>query len=129
MSWQATGHTQMEYVRTVVAGQDVFDEVSRLRAIAAEINPRYGRNYDPEWLPRHQIAMSGRGYIEAEIVKSMYGYTLRYASGLQDFGLIWSRGRGGPFVDNFAQCVEKAREWQAEGPKRRYVTYMTLKTD
>ena len=43
-----------------------------------------------EDLCRLQEEQSARGYLPYRLVLSMYGWTIRYASGLQGFGLVYS---------------------------------------
>lgn len=59
------------------------------------------------------------GYVEAEIVRSIYGYTLRYASGLFNFGLI---ARAREIGGSYEQAVEYARTWCSKDPVHRFVT-------
>lgn len=50
-----------------------------------------------------------------EIVQSIYGQSVRYDSGLQNFGLVLS-GRGITLDEAEAFC----RDWVAQDPEHRY---------
>jgi hypothetical protein len=65
-----------------------------------------------------QESQSERGYRPAELVKSMYGWSVRYASGLQGFSLLLSgRKMGRKFSREEAIAWGKA--WAAEDPDNR----------
>lgn len=107
-------------MRTVIAGRDVFDKIASLKSDMVIKSAKVPGCFDSESLVSFQRHMSGQGYVEAHIVKSMYGYSVRYASGLQDFGiLLASRGTDG----SFKRAVEFSRQWQAADATRRYVTF------
>jgi hypothetical protein len=77
--------------------------------------------FDSQTLVAFQIRMSGLGYIEAEIVESSYGYSVRYASGLQNFGLIFS-SRNREVDGTLEGAIAAAQKWQAQAPSHRYVS-------
>lgn len=72
-------------------------------------------------LCRFQESEAGKGLLEAALVKSMYGWSVRYASGLQDFGLIAS-SRSGQLDGTYEGACEYARKWQEQDPTRRFVS-------
>ena len=105
--------------RVIVAGQEVADKISDLRSKMVLPSTRVPGCYDSETLCAFQRKMSEEGYLEAEIIQSLYGHSIRYASGLQNFGLIHtSRELGGTYDG----AVEAAKRWQSADPTRRYVT-------
>jgi hypothetical protein len=59
-----------------------------------------------ESLVRLQEDQSRRGRIPAHLVLSMYGWTVRYASGLQGFGILHKSGSFDP-----ANAVEWGTQW------------------
>lgn len=63
-----------------------------------------------------QESQSRRGYIPAELVLSIYGWTVRYASGLQGFGILRKADSFNP-----ENALRWAREWVARDPKSREV--------
>lgn len=102
----------------VIAGQDVC---SRMREARAAL-PKIGEpGWHPELLTNLQIREARRGLVGAEMVKSMYGWSLRYNSGLQNFGLI-AGSRSGQLNGTWEDCERYAKEWQAQDPLHRYVT-------
>lgn len=100
----------------IIAGQDVVDEINFHKE--ATVKRSWGDTYDSESLCAHQREMSRRGYLGAELVQSNYGTSVRYDSGLQNFGLI---ARARELGGTFEAAVEFARKWQAVDPVRRYV--------
>jgi hypothetical protein len=99
----------------IVAGHDLY---ARLQAEKAALVPLGARGYDSEALCRLQRAQAARGILGAQIVASNYGFSVRYDSGLQDWGLL-RRSR---------DCADRSREaavafceaWVAHDPERRY---------
>jgi hypothetical protein len=107
------------YNHIIIAGQDVADRIAALKAKTVLPSLKRPGCFDSESLCAHQRAVSSAGYIEAQIVESNYGFGLRYASGLQDFGLIYSaRDLGG----SLEAAITAAQKWQAADPERRWVT-------
>lgn len=104
-------------VRKVIVGQDVFD-AQQARKIAALGN---GPIYNGDMISAWQVTEGGRGIVEAELVKSSYGWSVRYASGLYNFGLIASARSIGGTLEG---AIEYATRWQAQAPSQRYVTMM-----
>lgn len=105
---------------TVVAGHSVVAAINEDRARAVISSAHMPDCADSESLCAHQRRMSGMGYLGAEIVKSNYGYSVRYDSGLQDFGLL-AGSRSGPLDGSYDDAVRWAIEWQARDAGRRYV--------
>lgn len=102
----------------VVAGREVL---ARLQAEVAAKVPRGTRGYESERLCEVQSSQGARGFLGAQLVKSLYGWSVRYDSGLQNFGLI-AGSRSGQLNGSLEDAVRYARAWQAEDPERRYVT-------
>lgn len=108
-----------QYRREFLAGQDVAAAIAARRLT---LPAKGSRNYD-EALCALQRTESALGYLEAQIVESNYGYSVRYASGLQNWGIIYS-SRSKQVDGTLEDAIAKAREWQAVDPRRRYVTRM-----
>jgi len=100
--------------RKVIIGQDVADKVALLRSIVVKSN-------DIEYISRFQTLADIIGYREAELVESDDGWSVRHASGLQDFALI-SSSRAGQVDSSFEGAVAAAKLWADYDPKHRYVT-------
>lgn len=107
-----------------IAGQNVLDAIAKEREACVPHSEIPGREncYQSDHLCAFQSKMSTRGYTGAEICKSMYGYSLRYASGLNDFALIYS-ARCKDVDGSFEDAARRAVEWQAEQPNHRYVQF------
>lgn len=63
-----------------------------------------------------QVDQSARGYRPAVLVYSLYGWTVRYASGLQENAILF---KSGDF--NSAKAVAWAKEWADQDPENREV--------
>jgi hypothetical protein len=101
-----------------IAGQDLYESMQAERTAAIEasgIPYGYGRS---EVLCRVQEKQAGRGLTGAQIVRSMYGFSVRYDSGLQNWGLLKSaRGSSDPSLEAAKQfCLD----WVAQAPNSRY---------
>ncbi len=98
----------------IVAGSDLVD------AMSVETKSRCqhtGNGYNSDQLCQLQREQAGRGITGVEIVQSIYGYSVRYDSGLQGFGLlVRSRDLGGTLKAAEAYC----RNWVAQEPLKRY---------
>lgn len=95
----------------IVAGEALVD------ALTAETKARRGNN--DEDLCRLQREQASRGILGAEVVCSNYGHSVRYDSGLQNFGLLAGSRCG--YLDGTLEHAERwAREWVAKDPARRY---------
>ena len=65
-----------------------------------------------------QESQSERGYLPAELVKSMYGWTVRYASGLQGHGFLLSWRKLGRIMSR-AEAIAWGTAWANEDPDNR----------
>ena len=110
-----------------VSGTVLFGaEVRRLLDADRNANVRPSQSragcFDSESLCTWQIKVSQAGYVGAEICKSIYGYSLRYCSGLDNWAII-AGCRCGMLDGTFADALQYAERWQAEQPTKR-VVYM-----
>lgn len=102
----------------IVAGLDL---VEAMRAETARRIPHTGTGYQSESLCALQRERAGRGIVGAEIVESIYGYSVRYDSGVQNWGLLaCTQRRGGTLDGTFEAAEQWARAWVAQDPARRY---------
>lgn len=108
-------------MREIIAGRDVFDAQAARKAAALGEMPPAG--FPSEALCQWQRMEAKHGVVEAEIVKSIHGYGLRYASGLQDFGIIARAREIGGTMDD---AVAFAKSWQAADASRRFVSTTTV---
>lgn len=108
----------------VVAGHSVANLIDDLRSKMVRPSTHTPGTFDSKTLCDFQrlISTNGFGFVEAEIVASNYGYSLRFASGLQNFGLIRS-SRNGEVDGSYAGALVAAEKWQAQEPTKRYVTF------
>lgn len=103
--------------RQIVAGQHVYD--AKCARKSDELGA--GQTFNSEALCRWQQSEARYGIIEAEIVASNYGFSVRYASGLQNFGLLAS-SRAREIDGTYEGAVTWAKAWAARDPDRRFVT-------
>lgn len=96
----------------VVAGRELLEEIE---AETKARVPRNGEYYASEELCVLQRERAARGIEGVEIIRSMYGHSVRYDSGLQNFALVRS-GRGASYED----AAEFCRKWVEKAPSRRY---------
>lgn len=101
-----------------IAGQELYEAMQAERAAIIEASGvPYGQGRS-EVLCRVQQQQAGRGLVGAQIVRSIYGYSVRYDSGLQDWGLLH---RAASSRDpSFAAALDFCRQWAAQDPAHRY---------
>lgn len=100
----------------VVAGKQLY---ANLQAEKERVVPRNGEYFKSEPLCAWQSEVARRGVIGATLVKSMYGWSVRYDSGIQNFGIL-AGARSGVLDGTLKAAVEWAKGWVAEDPTRRY---------
>lgn len=104
--------------KQIVAGQELH---AALVAEREALIPKVGNLYSSEPLCALQRAQAGRGILGAELVESLYGWTVRYDSGLQNWGLLArTRRRGGELDGTLEAAAAWATAWVAQDPARRY---------
>lgn len=123
----ATPHRHESWVRLFGNTAD-FD--ARLEAAKAD---RGLFSRPDEALCREQQRQSGEGRTTVELVKSIYGYTVRYASGLQGKAVLFTDSTNGRckiagqdgeedlYAASFARMAKTALEWAQDAPTRRDV--------
>lgn len=96
--------------------------------VVAKINNGYkdihwtGYGYESEALCAKQRQDAVNGFLGAEIVKSFYGYSLRYDSGLQNFGLIAKAADIG-LPSTLEKATKYAKRWASHEPTKRYAWF------
>lgn len=110
--------------RQIIFGQDVFtaQQARKVAALGTGLYVENGRAiYASEPLCRWQQSEGRYGILEIEIVRSASGYSVRYASGLMNFGLVACKRMGN--VDGSLDSAKVfAQQWQAADPTRRIVS-------
>ncbi len=100
----------------IVAGRDLLE---KMEAEQKALVPLTGNGYASEELCELQRKQASRGLVGVEIVSSLYGHSVRYDSGLQNFGLVASSKS--KQLDGSLEDAERfARDWVATDPDRRY---------
>lgn len=100
----------------IVAGEELVDQMTAEQKAKCEWT---GYGYNSQQVCALQSEHSRRGILGVEIVCSNYGHSVRYDSGLQDFGLL--AGSRSKQLDGTLEDAERyAKNWVAQDPTRRY---------
>lgn len=105
--------------RRIVINQPLADQLAAEKIAA--VPQRYAGVFESEPLCAWQRKVAARGIVEAELVRSNYGWSVRYASGLQGFGLIAS-ARAKQVDGTYEGALAFAKGWAAADPTRRFVS-------
>jgi len=98
----------------LLAGRpEKWDEEIRQQARCAG-NQKVGIN-----LPKLQEDQRSRGRRSIEVVKSGYGWTVRCASGLDDFQLVAGSRHGAHWPGTYAAAAALGINWANEDPENR----------
>ena len=100
----------------IIAGETVYQAERARKHAALGVKMEYESAALCAW----QVQEHQHGIRAAEIVESNYGYSLRHASGLDNWGLILS-ARTRELDGTLEAAVAAARSWCAVDPDRRYV--------
>jgi len=100
----------------IVAGHELVDAMEAEQKAKCKWT---GFGYDSEQLCALQREHSSRGIIGCEIACSNYGHSVRYDSGLYDFGLLAS-SRSKQLDGTLEDAERWAKEWCSAAPSKRY---------
>jgi hypothetical protein len=105
----------------IVAGKEVYEALQAEKERVVPHSTIAGRTqyFQSEPLCRWQSECYNRGVRGVEIVKSIYGHSVRYDSGLENFGLL-AGSRNGQLDGTFEDALRYASEWCSQDPERRY---------
>ncbi len=98
----------------IVAGHDLVDAMETEQKATCRWT---GQGYSSDDLAVLHRTQSARGLCGVEIVRSIYGHSVRYDSGMQNFGLLARSQELGGTLEAAEQFV---RDWVAKDPSRRY---------
>lgn len=107
-------------MRTTLFGQLAADHIAAFVQASAMPSQTRAGCWESESLCRAQSRLWCDGYLEAEILSTAYGYSLRHASGLENFALIAS-ARSGDVDGTYDGALQAAASWVAVDPSRRTV--------
>ncbi len=113
--------------KIIVLGKEVADLLQKDKELKVEPSYEVAGCWESESLCRWQRDIRNRGFIGAELVKSKYGWSLRYRSGLDNFGLIRSCTHG-DLDGTLKDAICAAREWVTEDPAKRWVEIRDILT-
>ena len=105
----------------VVVGQQVHEalQAEKERVVPHSTYPGREHCFKSEPLCAWQSECYRRGVRGVELVKSIYGFSVRYDSGLDNFGLL-AGSRDGQLDGSFEDAVRFATEWVNDDPAHRY---------
>jgi hypothetical protein len=66
-----------------------------------------------------QREVHARGFRDVELVQSVYGWSVRSGTGLENFALLAS-SRAGQVDGSYEDALRWATKWCADSPERRY---------
>jgi len=101
---------------TIVAGNELFDAMEAEQRAKV---PQTALGFASEQLCELQRKQARSGILGVEIVQSNYGYSVRYDSGLQNWGLLAS-SKSRQLDGSFEAACKWAIDWVAQDPNRRY---------
>lgn len=102
----------------IIAGQKLHASIEAQRDATV---PKSGAYFQSEPLCEFHHSLDRRGILGAQLVKSIYGWSVRYDSGLQNFGII-AGSRSGQLDGTYEDAVRYAQYWVDLDPTRRYVS-------
>jgi hypothetical protein len=106
----------------ILFGSEVFSalESEKIARVPRSLIPGRRDCFQSAPLCDLQYEQHQRGIRCAEIVKSIYGWTVRAGSGLDNFRLL-AGSRDGTLDGSHEAAVYYAKAWQARDPSNRYV--------
>lgn len=101
----------------IVAGEELVDslEAEQIARVARTTSGRF----DSRQLCKLQSEQDARGIIGVFLVESIYGWTVRYDSGLQNFSILTGI-RQGNLDGSLEAAITFAKEWVLVDPTKRY---------
>jgi hypothetical protein len=102
----------------VVVGQDVVRHVRELHEKHCLPGCR-PNTYESESLVSLQTRLYREGHMDVELVESVYGWSVRNASGLGGFALMAGK-RYGNVDGSLESAVNWARDWASKDPSKRF---------
>lgn len=100
----------------IVAGEQLVDQLTAEQQATVR---HTGSGFASDQLCALQQRRAARGVLGAEIVVSNHGCSVRYDSGLQNFGLL-AGSKCGMLDGTLEHAVQWATAWVAQDPSRRY---------
>ena len=108
--------------RTVFFGQDVRDALDVERVAQCEPSTKIPGCFKSESLCRWQSNVHARGFRGVQIVPTIFGYSVRSDTGLDNFALLAGHRDGSLPNATKEEALTWAKEWHAQDPEHRYVT-------
>lgn len=101
----------------IVAGEPLVDAMTAEQKATVAFT---GFGYDSEDLCALQRSRASKGIMGVELVRSIYGWSVRADSGLQDFALLAGKGQ----LDGMLEDATRwAKAWVEQDPSKRYAWY------
>lgn len=103
----------------IVAGYDTFRLLETERDLAVERSDQRPGCFQSSPLVEWQRSVHSRGFRDVELVESIYGWSVRSGSGLDNFALL-AGARSGQVDGSLEDASRWASAWCAEDPAHRY---------
>lgn len=100
----------------IIAGENLVDAMTAETKAHCEWTGRGYRSDDVCTLQREHAA---KNIVGAEVIVTSMGCSVRYDSGLQNFGLL-AGSKSGMLDGSLGHAEQWAREWVSKDPARRY---------
>lgn len=108
--------------RTVFFGRTVHDALDAERVEQCVPSKRVPGCFESDSLTRWQSNVYGRGFRGARLCKTIFGWSVRSDTGLDNFALLAGHRDGSLPNATQEQALAWAGEWHAQDPEHRYVT-------
>lgn len=101
-----------------IAGQELWDNLQAEKRAKVPAG-QYPGTFESTALCALQVAQAQRGILGVQLIESIYGWSVRYDSGIQNFGII-AGSRRGDLNGSFEAAAQFAKTWVAQDPAKRY---------
>jgi hypothetical protein len=102
----------------IVAGQEAYETEQELKRTRVEPSPSIPGTWESESLVKFQGWIHAQGFRSVELVETIYGWSVRSGSGLENFRLLRS-ARELP-EGGYDSALTWAANWCAQNPRHRY---------
>lgn len=113
----------------LIAGRELYSDLQVEKEAVVPKSSLPGREqcHDSETLCRLQQKRARAGIVGVQLVKSIYGWSVRYDSGIQNFGIV-AGARSGILDGTIENAIDYAQKWVSDDPERRYAWVSDIET-
>lgn len=106
----------------IYAGHELFARLEHEKARECTPSKLYPGRFESGSLCRWQSQIHARGIIHARLCQTIFGWSVRSGSGLDNFCLLAGHRDGALPNATLDQAIEWARNWCADDPEHRYAS-------